>query len=135
MPNNLNDYNQELELFGSYEKFRLLQRRDKSEPRVNTDSSLSRGRNIPNYFMGTGTSTYENRQRDKERKERNQLYGGFLKEVKRKRGCNNLEENLQQLYNGFNSFLSNNQEIDIIDKISILLDQSDALFEKLLEHL
>jgi hypothetical protein len=42
---------------------------------------------------------------------------------------------LRQFTDGFKLYLSSSQFADVKDRIAILLNQADALYEKLLEHL
>ena len=59
----------------------------------------------------------------------------FIREVKQKRTYKNIEHHLDQFSKGFKIYLNSNQYNDVKDKIIILLNQADALYEKLLDHL
>jgi len=79
-----------------------------------------------------GSTTLENDKKTLEKKTRNR---SFVREVKNKRPLRNFEKHLKEFSNGFKLYLSSNQFADVKDRVMILLNQADALFEKLLEHL
>ena len=82
--------------------------------------------------MKMGSTTYENERKEKEKITRNK---SFIKEIKQKRSHKNLEGHLNLFSEGASSFLFSHKYNDAKDKVTILLNQSDALFEKLLDHL
>lgn len=95
-------------------------------------NSLNRNRSRQSNFLVKEASTYELEKEEKDRRTRNR---SFIKQVKQKRQFRNLESDFMQLNQGIDSFIESNQNNDAKDKFSILLRQSDALFEKILDHL
>lgn len=127
----VNDNEKNYDMYQSTDMFQPKYRKEKSLPKL-YKSSMSRERSRQSYFIGIGTTTYENERKEKERKTRNR---SFIREVRQKKSLNNLESSLKELNKGFVSFISSNQHQDVKDRYDILLHQSDALFEKMLDHL